>query len=263
VFIRPHVIRRPMFIQKPMFIQTRLRRELPLRPSFLGGLAAALIGAGCSLSPSLGVPHEDPEPIGSAPWESGDSELTDPGSKPDSDAQARTAARNRARRGKHESHASDSPAPGPSASSTPSAAPTAKADADGDGVEDARDACPRSPGADDPNPAYAGCPYDAPPRPTRPIEDLDLAFGDAPRALDAKETEAVQSVAGVMKGEPSITLSTYARKKTQGEGWLKIVKTAIVQGGFDPAHVVTQVCLQTTGLTHTVVSRGAKSCEGP
>jgi outer membrane protein OmpA-like peptidoglycan-associated protein len=221
-------------------------------------LAGLVLITGCGSTTGLGVPHEDPEPIGSAPWEMGADDPKD-SSSPDEDAQARTAARNRARKGRHEKPV----AAAPSASLAPSAQPTVKADADGDGVEDARDMCPMKPGPDDPNPAWAGCPYDAPPRPTpdHSFEELNLAFGDAPRSLDPKESETMKSLADEMKSEPAITLSTYALTKGQGDGWIKIVKASLVQGGVDPSRITTQVCLQKSGLTHTVVTRGKKACE--
>ncbi len=226
----------------------------------LFSLSLACVSVACgSMSNGLGVPHEDPEPIGSAPWEGSDHAQVPGDDEGDPGPQVSGAerARRRARRGKHAN-----PTVTASASAAPSVAAPAKVDTDGDGVEDARDMCPRAPGADDPNPAWAGCPYDAPPRPTPPrFQELDLVFGDAPRALDTKEIDMLTGLAIDLKDEPSITLSVYAKKKPQGDGWLKIITKPFVDAGIDRAHLHTRVCLQTKGLTHTVVGRGLKECE--
>lgn len=241
----------------------RTERTVPIvKRAHVIVLGLALAGAACgSTSSSLGVPHEDPEPIGSAPWETEGAGPSDDDTKggPVGTNDGAGRVERRARKGKHPKPLSSAV---PSASAAPPVAP-AKIDTDGDGVEDARDACPREKGADDANPAWAGCPYDAPPRPTPHLfEDLDLVFGDKPRPLDATETETVRGLGDNLKGEAVVALSAYARKEGVARGWLDIVKKTLVDGGIDPKRITTQVCLVPSGLTHTVMSREKKECGG-
>ena len=154
------------------------------------------------------------------------------------------------------------PAPAkPVASSSSAPVAVEPPDADHDGVPDTRDVCPREPGADDANPAWAGCPYDAPPRPTPPpFGDLELLLGNTPRALDAKEIEMVSGLGAMMKDEATLTLLASAPTKAVAEGWLRIVEKQLVAGGVAKEKLVERSCVHPIRLVKTTVARGEKTC---
>lgn len=209
--------------------------------SFVGVVAVG-VGCGGFGNTSLGVPHEDPEPIGSAPWEqeerARDADETKP-STPE-ELRARSAARKKRR-------ARDA-GPATSASATPPAPP-------------APTESPASSALPSPRPSADAAPVersaDAP-----LFENLDLVFGDAPRALDARERDGLRTLAESLKTEPLVTLAAHAKRKEHAEGWLAIHKKLLVDAGVRADKIVTEVCIENAGLTHTVIARGKVDCDG-
>ncbi len=212
--------------------------------SFVGVVAVG-VGCGGFGNTSLGVPHEDPEPIGSAPWEqeerARDADETKP-STPE-ELRARSAARKkrRARDASPATSASATPPappapPGPTESPASSAPPSPRPSADAAPVERSADA-----------PLF---------------ENLDLVFGDAPRALDARERDGLRTLAESLKTEPLVTLAAHAKRKEHAEGWLAIHKKLLVDAGVRADKIVTEVCIENAGLTHTVIARGKVDCDG-
>ncbi|NUP11088.1 MAG: hypothetical protein HOW73_34010 [Polyangiaceae bacterium] len=134
-------------------------------------------------------------------------------------------------------------------------------DTDGDGVPDERDVCPRERGADDENPAWAGCPYDAPPRPSRHGErDLIVDFGDVPHKLDANEETAMRQVARMVIDEPRLIVQTRAPVKATATAWQKLLVPQLVAAGIPEERIKTVVCLA-KGKVKTLLVAKERACD--